>query len=48
MRNFLAGMLLGTLATYWYLTHGGNIRASIADLWAEASSPPVAAARPHH
>jgi hypothetical protein len=42
MRNFVFGLLLGWLATYWYLTQGDFVQAAIADLWARASAPPAA------
>jgi hypothetical protein len=42
VRNFLAGLLLGTLVTYWYLTDGGPIRTAVADFWERASAPPPA------
>ncbi len=45
MRNFLMGLLLGTLATYWYLTSANQLRAMIQDLWDRASSPPAATHR---
>jgi hypothetical protein len=40
VRNFLAGLLLGTLATYWYFTQGDYVRAVTWSLWARASAPP--------
>ena len=40
MRNFLAGLLLGVLATYWYFTQGDYARAVVALYWARASAPP--------
>lgn len=40
MRNFVLGLLLGCLATYWYLTQGDSLRATIGDLWEQASAPP--------
>jgi len=45
MRNFLMGLLLGTVATYYYLTGAGELRAAIRDFWARASSPPAHAKR---
>jgi hypothetical protein len=41
VRNFLAGVFLGVLGTYWYLTQGERVRAIVEDLWAQASSPPA-------
>jgi hypothetical protein len=40
VRNFLAGLLLGVLATYWYFTQGDYTRAVVASYWARASAPP--------
>ncbi len=40
MKNFLAGLLLGMLATYWYLTDGASVRTTVSDLWERASAPP--------
>ena len=43
MRNFLAGLLIGWLATYWYFTQGEYVRSLAWELWARASAPsPVA------
>lgn len=42
MRNFLLGLVLGVLATYWYLTQADSLRTRLADLWDWASSPPAA------
>jgi hypothetical protein len=42
MRNFLAGLLLGSTATYLYLTAGNDVRDMMHVLWARASSAPVA------
>jgi hypothetical protein len=43
VKNFLAGLLLGTLVTYWYLTDGGSIRTALDEWWERASSPPPSA-----
>ena len=40
MRNFLFGLLLGVLATYWYLSDGASVRTTVTDLWERASAPP--------
>ena len=40
MRNFLMGVLLGTLATYWYLVQADATRDAIAGAWSRMSSPP--------
>ena len=45
MRNFLLGLVLGTLATYYYLTQAAELRGMIRDMWARASSPPAHSAR---
>jgi hypothetical protein len=45
VRNFLAGLLLGALSTYWYLTQGSEIRVMVEDFWARASSAPAAQGR---
>ena len=42
MRNFVLGLVLGVLATYWYLTQGDSLRLAVEELWERASSPPVA------
>src|SRR5436190_1458254 len=42
MRNFLFGLLLGGLATYWYLTQADVLRGTVDDFWERASSPPIA------
>lgn len=39
MRNFLAGLLLGVLATYCYL-QSNDVRLLVEQFWAEASRPP--------
>jgi hypothetical protein len=44
MRNFLGGLLLGALATYWCLTNAERVRATMHDLWERASSAPPATA----
>jgi hypothetical protein len=40
VRNFLAGLLLGVLVAYWYLTDGASVRTTVSDLWERASAPP--------
>jgi hypothetical protein len=42
MKNFLVGVLLGSTATYWYLTTGSQVREMVHELWGRASSAPVA------
>jgi hypothetical protein len=42
MKNFLAGVLLGSTAMYLYLTTGSEVREMVHELWARASSAPVA------
>lgn len=39
MRNFLAGLLLGWFATYWYLTQGEYFQIMVSRMWARASAP---------
>ena len=39
MKNFLMGLLLGTLGTYWYLTQSDYTHDLLAEMWARASSP---------
>jgi hypothetical protein len=39
VRNFLAGLLLGWFATYWYLTQGDYLRVVAMQLWVRASAP---------
>src|SRR5262245_44120261 len=41
MRNFLFGLLIGVLATYWYLTQADVLRGTVDDFWERASSPPA-------
>ena len=41
MRNFLAGLLLGWLASYWYFTQGDYVRYLVRYYWARASAPPA-------
>jgi hypothetical protein len=48
MRNFVYGLLLGSLATYAYLTQGESLQAAIADLWDRASAPPASAPATTH
>ena len=45
MRNFMIGLLLGTLGTYYYLTQANELRATVWDFWVRASSPPAHAKR---
>jgi hypothetical protein len=45
VRNFLAGLLLGVLSTYYYLTQGSEVRLMVEALWARASSAPAAHGR---
>jgi hypothetical protein len=40
VKNFLMGLLLGVLVTYWYLTDGLSVRTTVAELWERASAPP--------
>jgi len=42
MRNFLFGLLLGVLGTYWYLTQADMLRSTVDEFWERASSPPAA------
>jgi hypothetical protein len=42
----LAGLLLGILGTYWYLTEGDRVREVVEDFWSRASRPPAAARGP--
>ena len=42
MRNFLFGLLLEVLGTYWYLTQADMLRSTVDDFWERASSPPAA------
>ena len=42
MKNFLVGVLLGSTATYLYLTTGSQVREMVHELWGRASSAPVA------
>jgi hypothetical protein len=39
VKNFLAGLLLGCFATYWYLTQGDYLRVVASRLWSQASAP---------
>ena len=41
MKNFLAGLLLGWLASYWYFTQGEYVRGLVNYYWARASAPPA-------
>ena len=40
MRNFLAGLMLGVLATYWYLTQMPYTHSLAGEWWERASRPP--------
>lgn len=40
VKNFLAGLLLGTMITYLYFTGGGSLRGLLDEWWTEASAPP--------
>jgi len=40
VKNFMTGLLLGWLATYWYFTQGAFVRGMVDDFWARASAPP--------
>lgn len=42
MKNFLTGLLLGVLATYWYLTQMTYTQSLLGEMWQRASSPPPA------
>ncbi len=42
MRNFLTGLLLGVLATYWYLTQREYTQSLVEEMWERASRAPVA------
>ena len=42
MKNFLVGVLLGSTATYLYLTAGNDVREMVHEMWGRASSAPVA------
>jgi hypothetical protein len=46
VRNFLAGLLLGVLGTYWYMTQGDRLRVVAQELWTRASSPPGVSGTP--
>ena len=39
MRTFLAGLLLGWFATYWYYTQGEDLRLIAMRMWTRASAP---------
>jgi hypothetical protein len=43
MRNFVLGLALGSLVTYWYVRQGDGFQGAIADLWQRASAPPASA-----
>ena len=40
MKNFLAGLLLGWAAAYWYYTQSAYVREVASILWTRASAPP--------
>jgi len=40
VKNFILGLLLGSLATYAYFTQGEYVRSVVWELWARASAPP--------
>ena len=42
MRNFLVGLLLGVLGTYWYLTQMAYTQSLLAEMWGRASRAPAA------
>ena len=42
MRNFLVGLLLGVLGTYWYLTQMAYTQSLLAEMWVRASRAPAA------
>lgn len=42
VRNFLAGLMLGWLATYWYLTQMPYTHSLLGEMWERASEPPPA------
>ena len=46
VRNFLVGLMLGVLATYWYLTQMPYTRALVEDWWDRASQAPAPHAGP--
>jgi hypothetical protein len=48
VRNFLAGLVLGVLGTYWYLTQMSYTQSLLGEMWDRASRPPAArsAAKP--
>ena len=46
MRNFLAGLLLGVLSTYWYLTQMTYTQSLLAEMWERASRAPAVARPP--
>jgi hypothetical protein len=39
VRNFLAGLLIGWFATYWYLTQGDYLQVIVSRMWARVSAP---------
>jgi hypothetical protein len=41
VKNFLVGLLLGVLATYWYLVEADYARSLVSEWWERASSPPA-------
>jgi hypothetical protein len=40
VKNFVFGLLVGVVGTWWYLTSGGTVREAVDDWWARASAPP--------
>ena len=49
MKNFVAGLLIGVLATYWYLTQRDYTQSLMVEMWSRASRPPAAPrANPAH
>ena len=41
MRNFMVGLMLGWLASYFYFTQTDYARAVINDLWTRVSAAPA-------
>jgi hypothetical protein len=42
VRNFVAGLLLGVLTTYWYLTQMPYTHSLLGEMWERASQSPPA------
>jgi len=40
VKNFLIGLFVGVVCTYWYLTQGDYVRSELGRWWARASAPP--------